>query len=119
VKASTGAWIAVQRGGVADAAEDGGPLADGEGDGDGLGAADGARFQTGTEASAGSSPSKEKVATYFASTGRPFCVAGAYVDDTAVSIAAAVSRLLVIETIVTSSGVPFAAIVSRTSAVPV
>ncbi len=56
---------------------------------------------------------------YFASTVRPFCVAGAYVDETAVSIAAAVSCLLVTDTIAASCGVPSGAIVSRTTAVPV
>ncbi len=59
------------------------------------------------------------MATYFPATARPFRIAGAYVEDTAVSIAAAVSARLVIETIVASWGVPFAAMMRRTRAVPV
>jgi hypothetical protein len=60
----------------------------------------------------------ENVATYGAASGVPFFVAGAYVDDAAVSRAAAASARSVTDTIVACWGVPSAATVTRTRATP-
>jgi hypothetical protein len=120
---------AVDVGGGADAG-DGGGAADVGGavdvggggaaaDGVAVAAGSGERFHMGIELNAGSSPSNENVATYFALTGLPLCRAGANVDETAVSIAAAQSRRSLIVTTVACSGIPLGAMTSRTRAVPV
>jgi hypothetical protein len=89
----------------------------GVGEGDGVGSGD--RRHTGIDEVAGSSPVNENVATYGAASGFPFFVAGAYVDDAAVSSAAAAIARSVTDTIVACWGVPSAATVTRTWATPV
>jgi hypothetical protein len=76
------------------------------------------RRHTGIDDVAGSSPLNENVAIYGAASGFPFFVAGAYVDDAAVSRAAAASARSVTDTIVACSGLPSSATVTRTRATP-
>jgi hypothetical protein len=104
---------------VGDAGEVGAGVGDASAVGVAVAAGSGERFHMGIELNAGSSPSNENVATYFALTGLPLCRAGANVDETAVSIAAAQSRRSLIVTTVACSGIPLGAMTSRTRAVPV
>jgi hypothetical protein len=93
-------------------------VAVGSGVGVGEGVGSGERRHTGIDDIAGSSPVNENVATYGAESGFPSFVAGAYVDDAAVSSAAPASSRSVTDTIVACSGLPSAATVTRTRATP-